>query len=767
MNRMTKLTLPQTATVQLAEIEGARSTRGRLIVAARPGLAMRVVNNENCRQLAGRPQVDIQTEREADLSAWQFSTNTPKLDLKISRVLPELSLHGDHHFHLASSRLSLNSRLQVQVKRSGVFKVQFTLPKDYEVEDVQAPKLSYWDVDSQAEFNLLTLFMNAKTMGSLPVQLRLVKIVAEIPTAPRVPHIALVDQSRHTGLLRLTIEKGFGLEINDRKNTAAPHRKEDGSQTIRLLQADWLLTLKRLTLKPTTELEFMQTMRFEDNLIKGMMNMDITVENAPLRKLKFSSPHPLHNLNIRGHNIARLVTIDKQHWELEFLSAQTGKMHYELTWQVPVKAQQISLSSVSLDEASRQLGYVVFYVPSNVAVDFTEAQGLKKVDFRELDSVRSPVDLAASRACFRAFSKKPQIQAQLDKKDLAISLPAEIKEVSILTQVGVDASQISQVIIQMDPGTKSFLKTTLPPLSRLMNVIIDGNAVRPVLRDQEILIPLKGRPNGTQANQISLKILYITEPNSGQSFEAFQGPAFDLPLNQIRWNIFMPEHGNYKGFAGNMKYIEGYSAAKMVSSADIIQQNTFSSRSSYKGKMAIEEGLQLSQQGRNIEARMQLEQAVEESLGDKGMQEDARVQLNKLWRTQAQMAITNRRTNLGLTGRDQKFNKNYTVSDVKKTMQGLQETDSSAMGHIGEKIFARQRAARKRVQPLRVTLPEHGKHLEFYRQIMVEKNIPLEIAMQASFETKTPQKQSPILKFIIMSLCVISGLMMLGLRAKA
>ena len=131
------------------------------------------------------------------------------------------------------------------------------------------------------------------------------------------------------------------------------------------------------------------------------------------------------------------------------------------------------------------------------------------------------------------------------------------------------------------------------------------------------------------------------------------------------------------------------------------------------------------------------------------------------------MAITNRRSNLGLTGKDQKFNKNYTVSDVKKTMQGLQETDSSAMGSIGEQIFARQRAARKRVQPLLVTLPEHGKHLEFYRQIMVEKNIPLSISMQASFETKTPQKQHPLLKFVIMSLCVISGLMMLGLRAKA
>ena len=179
-------------------------------------------------------------------------------------------------------------------------------------------------------------------------------------------------------------------------------------------------------------------------------------------------------------------------------------------------------------------------------------------------------------------------------------------------------------------------------------------------------------------------------------------------------------------------------------------------------KKSLKKGLEYSEQGRNIEARIQLEQAVEESLGDKGMQEDARMQLNQLWRTQAQMAISNRRDNLGLTGKDLKFNTNYTLNDVRKMEQSLEEEDSTALGSIGEKIFARQRAARKRVQPLKASLPQHGKHLEFYREIMVEKSIPLNVSLKAGFKVKEPQGDKNYLNIAILLLSLFSGFMVMG-----
>ena len=92
-----------------------------------------------------------------------------------------MGIYADHHLHVASTRLSLNSNFTVQIKRSGVFNITFNLPSDYEVEDVQAAHLSYWDVDNTPEGNKLTLFMNKKVLGQLPIQIRLVKIISSIP----------------------------------------------------------------------------------------------------------------------------------------------------------------------------------------------------------------------------------------------------------------------------------------------------------------------------------------------------------------------------------------------------------------------------------------------------------------------------------------------------------------------------------------------------------------------------------------------------------
>ena len=96
------------------------SVRGKLTVASRPGVAMRVVSSKNCRKLAGLPQLPFTTESEADLSSWQFSSSKAEVELKLSRVLPELSLYGDYQMHLASSRLSLNANMKVQVKREHI-----------------------------------------------------------------------------------------------------------------------------------------------------------------------------------------------------------------------------------------------------------------------------------------------------------------------------------------------------------------------------------------------------------------------------------------------------------------------------------------------------------------------------------------------------------------------------------------------------------------------------------------------------------------------
>ena len=757
-SRRTNLRLPQKVQVHLAHLEGARSVRGRMIVASKLGMAMRVEDPKNCRKLSGRPQIDFATEPESDLSAWQFSSEKPSLSLSLSKVNAEYSLYGDHQFHLSSNRLSLNSNLQVNVKKSGVFKLQLRVPQDYEVENVQCESLSYWDVEEDGTDKLLSLFLNAKLLGQLKVQLSLVKIVQEIPLKPRVPQINLVGGGRQTGSLRVTVEKGFKLELLESQNTSTPKQLDDGSQNLRLLTSDWEVTFLKKSLEASRQCEYMQTMRLEDNLVKGMMKMDVHIENSPVKTLKFTSAQALDNLDIRGKNIARLRTIDKKNWELDLLSPQIGKLSFEINWQKELADKSMEISPLKFVGASRQMGHLIFYAASNISLKYENQQSIKKIDFREIDSLRSPKDIANSKACFKSLSSESRMKVKLEVKSLAQSLPAEIKSVQINTQVGIDASQISSLKVVLDPGTKPYLKLVLPKKSRLVNVNIDQETVRPMQGADHVLIPLKSRPKSAKVRDVTIDILYI---NENQSSNKLVGPAFDLPLNQVRWNLFMPENHKYDKFTGNMKYLESYAIANLVSAQDLEDQYFVSKQGQAYNKKSIDEGLKLSKQGRNVEARIQLEQVVEESLDDKGKQEDAKMQLNRLWRTQAQMAINNRRENLLLAGKDLQFNKNYSVSDVRELEQSLKENDSSALGSIGEKIFSRQKAARKRVQALAVNLPKHGKHLEFHREMLIDREEPLIVEFQTSEKTKSIKSSNTSSSGLLLFLSFLTGLGML------
>ena len=140
------------------------------------------------------------------------------------------------------------------------------------------------------------------------------------------------------------------------------------------------------------------------------------------------------------------------------------------------------------------------------------------------------------------------------------------------------------------------------------------------------------------------------------------------------------------------------------------------------------------------------------------------MQLNQLWRNQAQMALSNRRFNLNASGKTKSFDKNYKSEDIKDTLANYSETDNQAMGLIGEKVFARQRAARKRVQQLNIALPNHGTLLEFYRDFQVEQNKPLMVSMHTEKAVQKIEEPPMWNNYLMIILCACTGLMIFGNR---
>ncbi|HZJ13858.1 MAG TPA: hypothetical protein VFD27_02355, partial [Chthoniobacteraceae bacterium] len=429
-----------------------------------------------------------------------------------------------------------------------------------------------------------------------------------------------------------------------------------------------------------------------------------------------------------------------------------GRYPLQVTYQVPLPANAVEtkLLPVIADGVNLQRGFVTVQSGGRLQVRVeTVPASLQPTEWQSIPRALQK-DLSASSASFayRLIDPNFRLSMKLERHEAAKLLPARVNNITFTSVISDNGAMLTQVRLELIPGDKRLLLLTLPKDAKFWFAFVNQNGVWPWREGDRILIPLEQQSRGNQA--IPVSVFYssqIGEAGANSLDLELHAPKFDLPLEDIKWHVYLNEKWRLKKWTGSLQ-LQNEQIVSRAAAVDV-QRYLQSEASQQREKTkAAEQMLALGndalQQGNTQQARRAFESAYGLSQHDNAFNEDARVQLHNLKLQQAIVGLNVRNSLVtgeadALTGklRDERGNKdaNYTQEDAKQIIDRNPADENAALARCAERLIQQQDAAVSNPAGIHASIPEQGRLLTFSRSVAVDNWADLEIGLEARATT--------------------------------
>jgi len=303
---------------------------------------------------------------------------------------------------------------------------------------------------------------------------------------------------------------------------------------------------------------------------------------------------------------------------------------------------------------------------------------------------------------------------------------------------------LTRLSLQLSVGDLRFLRMALPhPDDSLWTVLVNGKEVS-TSRDGELYaIPLEEQEGQSVS---SVEVVYAGSVAGGGVLRQHKAvaPSFEgLPLKDIEWSFFVLPQAHYYGFGGTMDVVPDGESMKIFDTDYYMAYNKKQREATLKkARDVLSAGEQMVRVGRQKEAKKAFQQALNYSLGQEDLNEDARVQLRNLTKQQFKMGLVNRRGAVRFRNNiidEQEAQQmegfqggNFTQEYAQRVEEQLTSMDNDALDVVAEKMIDQQAAAAGVVKAIRIAMPEHGKELRFARALQVDPEGELSVSFKVS-----------------------------------
>jgi len=308
---------------------------------------------------------------------------------------------------------------------------------------------------------------------------------------------------------------------------------------------------------------------------------------------------------------------------------------------------------------------------------------------------------------------------------------------------------LTQATIELDPGDKRHLKVTLPKGGIFWFASVNSVSARPWKEGDDLLIPLE-KP--LEAGQPTLVSFTYSTPDTGRRLpKGFRlvGPAFDLPLQDIRWTIQLPEGRRVRELSDAWQYEQQLIAQEeqvMEIDSYLMRQKSAQQEKTKKAESLLNFGNNLLQEGDQQRARKAFNSAYNLSQHDDAFNEDARVQLQNLKKQQALVGLVNRRGNAFMEQQGQQAEggvqlqlktdingPKYSEREFKQVLANNAPEVNGALVQLAEQLINQQEATLTVPEGIHAELPIHREQHVFTRSIMIDDGA---VALEIETETE-------------------------------
>ena len=316
----------------------------------------------------------------------------------------------------------------------------------------------------------------------------------------------------------------------------------------------------------------------------------------------------------------------------------------------------------------------------------------------------------------------------------------------------------------------------LPGNAKFWSAFVDKKSVWPWNENNQILIPLEEAKMDGSPSEI--KFLYtqeVPEMNKTEVESLLIGPTFDLPLESISWQVYLPEYWELTETEGSTLELVETEEPQLVTFSinEYLQREAHLREEQYKeAETLLNISNDLLAKGEQRRARKALQSAWSLSQADKDFNEDARVQLQNLKTQQALIGLANRRNyylndNLGQLDGSPSVSQaplpylgqnkaRYTQQEAQQVLNQNTDEVNKGLEQLATCLIGHQDAAMANPEAIRANLPKQGQVLKFTRSLLVNTDTDLRIHFKA---------ERPIEKFSFLNVgALLSGfIIFLGL----
>jgi hypothetical protein len=677
--------------------------------------------------------------------AYRYQETPVALKVAASRVEPELRVAEDARVDVTDERTVLSSRLQIEIAKAGVFTVWLDLPEGFDIDALSGDEVSHWD-DVREKGRAVAVHFTRQVLGMRTLNLVLSRQERSVREQIDLPRVSVRGALKHTGTLVVSAERGLRLSASRREGAAEVNPRDIGIQqpgylAYRLLRPDWALSLKSEAAQAVVKSEVVQCVTVSEGLLHSRCRVHYNVEHVGVKTFALRAPRPGVSLAVTGPGIARVQEsgTDPGRWDIELQSKREGAIAFDVVFQESYEAAsgRADIRMLRTEGVESQKGYVVLLAGNRLEVKMAEqVDGLAAEDPRAVPARLGAGDLSGAALCFRATRGDIALPLLVTRHEAADQLLARVTSVELTSVLAEDGSLATSASLQLQNCQLRFLPARLPKGAVVWSVFVGGRAVRPLSEGDRLLIPTTSVAGG----DARVEIMYGARlPTGWFGKREVPGPAFDLPLQNVTWRLYVPPGAWYRSFGGSLTYREGTGTP-----AAIFTPETYEARNRFiftdnmrKATEVLQQGQELSKAGRQVEAKQALEEAIAYSQGDRGLNEDARIQFRSLARQQAVVGLATRRSNMKIASnaalpediaQSQQFNAGNFSADVgRQVEQNLGAKESDSLGLVADKLLDQQVAAAADVHPVRVTMPLEGRILTFDRELQVQPDADLRV----------------------------------------
>jgi hypothetical protein len=345
---------------------------------------------------------------------------------------------------------------------------------------------------------------------------------------------------------------------------------------------------------------------------------------------------------------------------------------------------------------------------------------------------------------YRLVEPDFELPLELQRYQAAQLLPGRVTSVNLHSVVSDDGVMLTQATLEMVPGEKRLLRMTLPADAHFWFAFVNEAGVWPWREQDQILIPLEQQTLGSK--RVSVEVFYtsrVGQPRSGLRLN-LAGPRFDLPLENISWQIGVSDKWTLKKWNGTLQLAsqELLPQSAVLDLKTYLQGETFQQQArTRQAEDFLTAANTALAQGNPQQARRAFQSAFGLSTHDTAFNEDARVQLHNIKLQEALVGLNVRQAaTAGESGslpakirelRDRK-EVGYTQQDAKDLIEKNSSDENAAFMRLAERLIQQQDAAVTTPAALHATVPQQGRILTFKRSILVNPWAPLNIQIQAS-----------------------------------